>query len=145
MTLDVALLVLRIAIVIALYAFLAALLLFIWQDVRAVSRQIGAGQRAAARLVVVECGDLPLEVGHEYPLQPVTTLGRGPTNSIVLPEPFASTDHALIVLRRGQWWLEDRQSRNGTLLNGVPINEPVVLTSGDVISIGRINLRFETP
>lgn len=144
MTLDVALLVLRIAIAIALYAFLAVLLLFIWQDVRAISRQVGEGQRVTARLVVVECGDLPLGVGHEYPLQPVTTLGRGPTNSIVLPEPFASTDHALIVLRRGQWWLEDRQSRNGTLLNGVPISEPVVLTSGDVIGIGRISLRFET-
>lgn len=143
MSLDVALLILRIAIVIALYAFLAMLFVFIWRDIRAVSEQIGTGQRVAAKLVVVECDDLPLEVGREYSLQPVTTLGRGLTNSIVLPEAFASTEHALIILRRGQWWLEDRQSRNGTLLNGVPITEPVVLTSGDVISIGRISLRFE--
>jgi hypothetical protein len=144
MSLDVLILILRTTTPITLYAFLLALLLFIWRDIQLAGSQAREGQRAAGRLVLTECGDLALEVGRQYPLLPITTLGRGPTNTIVLPESFASIEHARITLRKGQWWLEDRRSRNGTLLNGVPVSGSVVLSSGDVIGIGRVSLRFES-
>lgn len=144
MSLDVLILILRTATPITLYAFLLALLLFIWRDIQLAGAQAREGQRAAGRLVLTECGDLALEVGRQYPLLPITTLGRGPTNTIVLPESFASIEHARITLRKGQWWLEDRRSRNGTLLNGVPVSGSVVLSSGDIIGIGRVSLRFES-
>ena len=144
MSLDIVLLALRILIAVVLYAFLGTLFVYIWRDMRAISRQIDVSQRATGRLVVVDCGaDVPLENGISFPLRPVTTIGRSPTNTIVLPDTFASTEHARIEAVRGQWWLEDRQSRNGTRLNNVPISGRVVLSSGDVISIGRIGLRFE--
>lgn len=144
MSLDVLILILRAAAPLVLYVFLLVLLLFIWRDIQLAGSQAREGQRVVGRLILIECGDLGLEIGREYPLLPVTTLGRGPTNTIVLPESFASIEHACITLRKGQWWLEDRRSRNGTLLNGVPVGGPVVLSSGDIIGIGRVSLRFES-
>ncbi len=143
MPLEVIILAVRVAIALSLYAFLGALFLLIWRDVRAVSERSPEGQRSFGRLIVAACGDVPLEVGHVFPLKPVTTLGRGPTNTIVLPDEFASTEHAQIVLRKGQWWLMDQHSRNGTTVNEIPVTGAVVLSSGDVIGIGRIKLRVE--
>jgi hypothetical protein len=143
MPLDVALLVLRTAVSLALYAFLMVLFIYIWRDVRAASQQPREIQRPSGRLVVVQSDGINMDMGREYPLHPLTTLGRSPTNSIVLPDTFASTSHARIVLRRGQWWLEDQQSRNGTTVNDVPISDPVVLSTGDEIGIGRVKLRLE--
>ncbi len=143
MPLDTVILILRIAIVLVLYAFLAMLAVFLWRDMRTANWRFQDSHRALGRLIVIRSDGLPLEVGREYPLRPVTTLGRGPTNVVVLPDTFASVEHAQITLSKGQWWLEDRQSRNGTTLNGVPITGVVVLSSGDEIGIGRVCLRFE--
>jgi len=76
-------------------------------------------------------------------LRPLTSLGRAPTNTIVLDDTFCSHQHARVLRRDGQWWLEDQNSSNGTRLNGEPISEPVVLSSGDVIGIGQLELRVE--
>ncbi len=82
-------------------------------------------------------------VGASFPLLPVTTLGRAPTNTVVLNDSFCSQEHALLARRAGQWWLEDLRSSNGTRLNGEPVNEPVVVSSGDVIGVGRVDLKVE--
>ena len=37
-----------------------------------------------------------------------------------ISDPYASGEHSLVAWRSGQWWLEDRDSRNGTLLNAFP-------------------------
>lgn len=141
---DIVLLVLRIAAAAVLYAFLGVLLYFTVREVQVAGQAIHAVRSTPARLVVIEAdSDIPLERGQEFRLQPVTTLGRGPTNTIILPDSFASTGHARIMLRGTQWWLEDLASRNGTRLNGVPITGLVVLSSDDVIDIGRVKLRFE--
>ncbi|MER3459472.1 MAG: FHA domain-containing protein, partial [Chloroflexota bacterium] len=84
-----------------------------------------------------------LPEGTVFPLQPVTSLGRAPTNTVALPDSYASGEHALLSLRGNQWWLEDLGSRNGTFLNGVLITEPVVASAGDIISIGRVQLKVE--
>jgi pSer/pThr/pTyr-binding forkhead associated (FHA) protein len=49
----------------------------------------------------------------------------------------------MLALRAGQWWLEDRESRNGTLLNGERLHGPAVVSAGDIIGIGEIELRLE--
>ncbi len=143
MPLDILLLVIRIAIALSLYVFLGALLFVTWRDVRLTSQGLEQDRRVAGRLVVVEAHDVSLEVGDAYLLRPQTTLGRGATNTVVLPDSFASNEHAHIVLRGGQWWIEDQDSRNGTSVNGVLVEEPVVLSAGDVIGIGRVKLRLE--
>ena len=81
--------------------------------------------------------------GTSFPLLPLTSLGRGPMNTVVLNDTFCSQEHALVTWRGGQWWLEDRNSSNGTRLNGEKIAGPVVVSSGDVIGIGQIALKVE--
>lgn len=144
MSFDIVLLILRIASALALYLFLLVIFVYIRRDVQLAAEQISAGASALGRLTVVDCDeDIRLEIGQEFVLRTYTTLGRGPTNTIILPDTFASTEHAQISLRNGQWWLDDRQSRNGTTINDLPITKPVVLTSEDVIGVGRVKLKIE--
>ena len=84
-----------------------------------------------------------LEVGAVFPLQPVTSIGRSPVNTIIVPDTYASGQHALLIWREGQWWLEDQDSRNGTLLNDVRISSPTVVSAGDIIGVGRTKLKLE--
>jgi transcriptional regulator with GAF, ATPase, and Fis domain len=65
-----------------------------------------------------------------------TTLGREPTNSIVVIDPSVSRHHCR--LRResdGRFLIIDMDSRNGTVVNGARIKEHC-LQHGDQISIG---------
>jgi len=144
MPFDVILLFLRAVIALSLYAFLGTMLYFLWQDLRAAqSSAPPTPEGGLGKLVVVEADDIPLEVGQVFPLELVTTFGRARSNSVVLPDGFASSEHAAIIRRDDQWWLEDRESHNGVTVNDVLIDHAVILTAGDVIGIGRTRLRFE--
>lgn len=139
---DVLLLALRVLLAVLLYAFLAAVLAMLWHDLRraTTSREIA---RPSGRLVVLHTADEALAIDTAFPLQPVTSIGRSPANTVSIPEPYASAQHSLLTLREGQWWVEDRGSRNGTLLNGTRITGPTVVSAGDVIGVGRTQLKLE--
>lgn len=142
---DILLLVLRLVLAGLLYGFLGAVLLMLWRDLRESPRR-RHHVRPRGQLIVVESTaetDAPA-VGTIFPLETITTIGRSPHNSVVLSDTFASSQHALLSWREGQWWLEDRDSRNGTLLNGEPVEDPTIVGTGDVIAIGRTKLRIET-
>ncbi len=126
-----------------LLLFTGALLWLLWRDFWVTTREIEKQRIPRGRLIVLasECEDLPVDT--EFPLLPLTSLGRAPTNTTLIPDNFASNEHALITYRGGNWWLEDRNSSNGTLLNGQHIEEPVILSSGDLIGIGRVTLRLQ--
>jgi hypothetical protein len=142
-TTEALLFILRIASGLLLLGFVLAVFLAIRHDTRLTAAQVAAQGQGHGRLVVTDSGGLPASLGTVYQLLPVTTIGRAPTNTIQLPDSFASTHHALLALRSGQWWLEDRDSRNGTLLNGQPLTGPAVVSAGDVIGIGRIEFKVE--
>lgn len=142
MSLDTILLVLRVAIAVAFYAFLGALLYVLWRDISSTLWTTDAEHRHFGHLTVVTSECEAVMVGQRFLLFPTTTLGRAPTNTAVLPDSFVSMEHARLTLQGNQWWLEDRGSKNGTLLNDIPVEEPVVLSSGDVIGVGRIKLQL---
>lgn len=69
-------------------------------------------------------------------LEPVTTyVGRLAENHIVIDDVKISRSHLLITHREGVYTLTDQASENGTLVNGEPIAEHV-LVMGDQIQIG---------
>ncbi|HHH41881.1 MAG TPA: FHA domain-containing protein [Chloroflexi bacterium] len=140
---DLALLLLRVLLTALLYAFLGGVLLLLWRELRETTRQ-EPPLRPAGRLVVVEAGERGPEPGTAFPLQEVTSLGRTPANTVVLPDPFVSARHALLAWREGRWWLEDQGSKNGTTLNGEPVTRPTVVSAGDLIGLGQVVLRMET-
>lgn len=137
------LLILRILSGLLLLAFMGALTLLLWRDYRAVARELELRQRRGGHLTVLKADGTPLKPGMTFPLLPLTSIGRAPTNTIPLDDTFASGEHALFILRSGQWWLEDRGSSNGTLLNGYRIEEPTVVSAGDVATVGRVELKVE--
>jgi len=64
------------------------------------------------------------------------TIGRAPGNTLVLDDGYASGHHARVFEQNGQWYLEDLNSTNGTLLAGQPVQGVVPLTLGVPIRIG---------
>jgi predicted component of type VI protein secretion system len=139
---DVIIFVIRLLLTVLLYVFLGAVLFVLWRDLRTSTDVPAAIQERKARLVVLNACD-GLEPGTAFSLQPFTTLGRSAANAFVVPDTFASAEHALVSWRGGQWWLEDLGSRNGTQINAVLVTAPTVLGAGDVISIGQVKLKFE--
>jgi pSer/pThr/pTyr-binding forkhead associated (FHA) protein len=115
----------------------------IFQDMRLTRAVLADRRRHHGRIrakPVPEEGDEPQLV---FPLSPVTSIGRASSNSVVLDDDYVSNAHALLLLRGQQWWLEDLNSRNGTLVNGVRLTESTVVGPGDVIIIGNMQLRVE--
>ncbi|MEP7289823.1 MAG: FHA domain-containing protein [Chloroflexota bacterium] len=140
---DTLLFALRVAAALLLLAFMGAVFIMLWRDYRIMSREVDTRTRKRGRLVVLRADGTGLKAGAAFPLLPLTSLGRAPTNSVMLNDTFASGEHALVVLRGGQWWLEDRGSSNGTLLNGYRVEEPVVVSAGDVIAVGQVEFKLE--
>ena len=69
-------------------------------------------------------------------------LGRGKHNDIVIPDHFASIDHAVFRLQKGQTIVEDLGSTNGTWVNGEQLHSPVQLVVGDYVKIGSITFQY---
>lgn len=70
------------------------------------------------------------------------TIGRRPSNDIVINFPSVSSEHACVITRRGESYIEDLRSTNGTRVNGELINKHY-LQHGDEIVIGRHLLAYE--
>lgn len=66
----------------------------------------------------------------------VTTIGRAPTNRIVLDDEVCSRSHCEIFYSDGGWYIRDLGSRNGTLVQGLAISQDHRLQEGDVVEIG---------
>ncbi len=65
------------------------------------------------------------------------TIGRHPTNQLVVDVPTVSAEHALVEYHDGVYRLVDRGSRNGTFVNGQRINV-IDLKDGDLIRLGEM-------
>jgi pSer/pThr/pTyr-binding forkhead associated (FHA) protein len=138
MTLPVLLLVLRLAGALVLLAFLAVIAWLIYLDIRNTARTAAAKEEPHGLLRLLD-GD----ASRVFPLAAVTSIGRAPGNSIVLEDDYVSNEHALLMLRGRQWWVEDLNSRNGTLLNGEPVAAATIIAPGDVLTIGGSQLKLE--
>lgn len=137
---ELAILLLRLSLVGLLYAFLLATLLLLRRDLA--TRAGLPRPPVLGKLVVLDPGESQLTPGRALPLEPRTTLGRAPGNTVILEDDFVSAQHALLELREDNWWLQDLGSTNGTLLNRRPVAGKVPLAPGDVISLGDIRLKF---
>lgn len=77
----------------------------------------------------------------EYELRENTSIGRSPSNDIVLKEAKVSRQHAAINLIDGQYVLVDLKSSNGVIVNGKKIEEHH-LQDGDVVGVGSYQFCF---
>lgn len=78
-------------------------------------------------------------------LKNLVEIGRAADNDIVITSKRVSREHASICKEGRKWMLEDRNSANGTFLNGDRILTSMELRDGDRISIGGIILTYHDP
>jgi hypothetical protein len=69
------------------------------------------------------------------------TIGRRPDSAIFLDDITVSRDHALLVHRGSEWYLDDCGSLNGTYVNRERI-ESRRLVDGDELQVGKYKLVF---
>ena len=82
--------------------------------------------------------DIFLEAGENI-------LGRDPGTRGSIPDASISRRHARITVRDGVATLEDLDSKNGTFVNEARIAAPTLLSDGDALRLGLVNLVFRGP
>lgn len=114
----------------------------IWKDLRRPAAADLAVDRPKAELLVVAAGGTSFQPGRCFPLPKDATIGRAPSNTIILPDSFVSTKHAKLAYRDGKWWLADLGSRNGVWLNGERIEKEMQVRPDDLLTIGQVELKL---
>lgn len=148
-SLNLIVLLLRTAVVVLLY-------LFLWQVLRAVVRDLRSANKPSViagnnssmygQIVVQRAGQSGVAVGKSFPLGPSNILGRSMDHcEIALNDSFLSSQHARLELQGDEWVLEDLRSTNGTFVNDIEVKAPTIIEDGDVIRIGRVEMKLVKP
>jgi len=96
--------------------------------------------RKAPRKLVVVAGGLAgtsINLGDA----PVT-IGRANDSTLVLTDDYASTRHARLYPRDGEWFVEDLGSTNGTFLDRTKVTSPTPVGPRTPIRIGKTVLEL---
>jgi pSer/pThr/pTyr-binding forkhead associated (FHA) protein len=81
-------------------------------------------------------------VGQSFPLTgEKMTIGRSPEAGVFLDDVTVSREHATLVRRGGEWFLDDSGSLNGTYVNRQRVDSHR-LADGDELQIGKFKLTF---
>jgi len=75
--------------------------------------------------------------------QPIM-IGRANDSTLVLTDDYASTRHARLVTRDGDWYVEDLGSTNGTYLDRTKVTGPTLVPPGVPIRIGKTVLELRS-
>lgn len=152
---DETLLILKIAFLVLLYAFIVLVARSATKDLRGAPQEsIVLGAADAARLRA-EAGVRParflvlaspeLRAGSSLDITGPTTVGRDSGSGIRLGhDEFASARHARIDPRPDGVWIEDLASTNGTYVNDAKIEGSRRLSAGDVVRLGATELRLQS-
>jgi pSer/pThr/pTyr-binding forkhead associated (FHA) protein len=135
---DIVLFAGRILLVALLYIFL----------IFAVSSGIGLvrggarGKKGDVLSLVITQGPNAL-VGTSMPVTSTIIVGRAVGSDIYIPDDLVSGKHARVTPISDGAVLEDLNSTNGTLLNGLPVTLPQNLMAGDKINIGNVVIEVD--
>jgi hypothetical protein len=75
--------------------------------------------------------------------QPIM-IGRANDSTLVLTDDYASTRHARLISRDGDWYVEDLGSTNGTYLDRDKVGGPTLVPPGTPIRIGKTVLELRS-
>ncbi len=126
-------LVLRIALALALYAFLGWALWILFEEIRQQGNKISSQIKPGISLFV------KIEDGTEnqrHFSQAEIIIGRDTQCDLSIVDASLSAHHARLTHHHGQWWLEDLESTNGTFLNREKLSTPAVVITGDQFKCG---------
>jgi hypothetical protein len=135
------------------FAFLGLLYLFVYWVIRWVVVDVrGRGQAGVSLPTHVRKGRPPRSIAvldeHGSKLGTIPLdgkpiqIGRSEACQVRLDDTYASSFHARLFIREGDWFVEDLGSTNGTFLNQQRVTEPVAVGTGDRVRIGRTILEL---
>ncbi len=128
-------LILRVGLAIALYAFLGWSLFTLWQELRLQGEFLASRKKPGIRLHAT------LNNGREIKqhfFQSEITIGRDPNCDLPVMDEAVSAHHARVSYHHSQWWLEDLNSTNGTFIGSSKVSVPTVLIPNDQFRCGNI-------
>jgi len=133
------LLILRILLVIILYAFLGFAIWVLW---RSIGSRKAAPQAESVPALSLSSTLLGNQGAKTYTTTEVV-IGRDPSCDFVLPHELVSARHGRFSYHQNQWWYEDLKSTNGSYLENLRIEEPIVVKDGDVIFCSEVDVSIK--
>jgi len=139
---EIAFLVLRILLATVLYAFLVWALYLLWSWLRQQSQTMEAAPVPGLSLRLLQEDSAPeAEKIFNFSRKEVI-IGRQPGSDVRLDDGTISARHARLAYHHAQWWLEDLHSKNGTFLNQERVLSATVLTTGDALRCGGVEMEI---
>ncbi len=71
------------------------------------------------------------------------TIGRDPDCDFSIRDETISLRHCQLSYHHKQWWAHDLNSTNGSYLNSILIDSPIVITDGDVLRLGNVIINIQ--
>lgn len=129
------------------FAFVVIVLVFIARIVRMITLDIKQTvQRrpihAASLKLLHDPSLFDFPIRDEYFLSDNTSIGRADDNNIVIHDRRMSKHQARIVQNGSQFFIDDLQSTNPTLVNEEAVEGPRELVSRDIVNLGGIDFVF---
>lgn len=152
--------VLKLVLLLLIYAFFARVLWAVWSEVRTpvrvslqrttkerpartdavapVAKNKSKASKGVPTFVIVEPRDVR---GSTFTLANVLAIGRHPEADISMPDDtFMSGKHASLEIRPDGVWIIDHNSTNGTFVNGQRVSADKSIRKGDRIQAGSVVL-----
>ena len=136
---SVILLFFRLGLAVVLYVFIGWVVITIWRDLKFQEKLSAARLDPSLRITIQIKDDIQTQ---EFSGSEIT-IGRDPSCDCPLNSGTVSATHTQLTFRQSQWWVEDLQSTNGTLLNGTRVETPTVVANDDLIQCGEVRLTVQ--
>ena len=126
-------LLLRLLLAIALYAFLGWTLWNLLREFKQQSDKLATQKKPGITLSIKP--DQGSESKRQFS-QPEILIGRDTKCDVSITDEALSAHHARLTYHHGQWWLEDLDSTNGTFLNRQKLTTAAVVITRDHLKCG---------
>lgn len=125
-------LVFRVLLFVGLYAFLGLAIWLLWKSL--------SGTRLRGGTIAIPTLTLATTQGEDQNIQTFTSsevlIGRNPDCDLILNDETVSGRHGRLTYQLNQWWYEDLKSTNGSWLDDLKVEEPIVVKDNDSIYCG---------
>ena len=114
---------------------------------RTIVFEVDLAEEASSASETLKHAIYPL-VKREYVSGTRTTfsVGRVEGNDMIMPDLAISKQHAFLKIQRGDYWIQDGGSTNGTSINGKRVTKkPIQVQNGDIIGFARYEFTFLSP
>lgn len=123
--------------IVVLYVIIYFALKIMYKDVKSGGKKRPQKARKNYGLEVIEVAEgSNIKGGSVIPIRDLVTIGRKDDNSVVLPDPHVSSNHAKVIIKNNVMFIEDLNSTNGVFVNNKRITDRTKLFGKDEISIG---------